>query len=405
MSKQFEKINEAISHLKQGKMIILVDDESRENEGDFVFAAEHVTPELVNFMVKHARGLVCVSLPEKRADQLNLPLMSQSNNSRFNTAFTVSVEAKEGVTTGISAFDRAKTISVLVNNKYGKDDIVTPGHIFPLKAKKGGVLERKGHTEGALDLVKISGLSSAAVICEIMNDDGTMARKNDLEKVSLKYNIPIVSIQDIVEYRLQGQMVREVSRASLPNKSGDFRCVVYENIMNDIEHFVLIKGDPSLSTPLVRVHSECLTGDIFGSSRCDCGDQLNVSLQMIEQSQCGVFIYMRGHEGRGIGLGEKIKAYSLQEQGFDTVDANLHLGFAEDLRDYSDAASILKILGAKNIKLLTNNPNKSNELNFYGIDVLERVSVETEYNKHNKDYMFTKKNRMGHVLDSIKNLH
>jgi 3,4-dihydroxy 2-butanone 4-phosphate synthase/GTP cyclohydrolase II len=394
-------IEEAIEDIKDGKMVILVDDEDRENEGDLCIAAEHVTPEAVNFMAKYGRGLICLSLEDETADRLNLPLMVQDNRSRFQTAFTVSIEARKGVTTGISAADRATTILTAVADDAGSDDIVSPGHVFPLRARKGGVLVRTGQTEGSVDLARLSGLKPAGVICEVMNEDGTMARLSDLEVFAKEHGLKIVTIADLINFRLQHEsLVRRVATTVLPTSyGGEFNLIVYENDVDDLKNIALVKGDIQPEDEvLVRVHSECLTGDVFGSERCDCGDQLRTAMKMVEKEGKGVIVYMH-QEGRGIGLVNKIKAYSLQEQGRDTVEANLELGFKEDLRDYGIGAQILVDLGVKKMKLLTNNPQKIVGLQGYGVTIVERVPIEIKPSENNVRYLTTKKERMGHLLD------
>ena len=394
-------IEEAIEDIKNGKMIILVDDEDRENEGDLCIAAEHVTPEAINFMARYGRGLICLSLDNEIADSLNLPLMVRDNNSRFQTAFTVSIEARHGVTTGISAADRAATILTAVAHDAKPDDIVSPGHVFPLRARKGGVLVRTGQTEGSVDLSRLSGLRRAGVICEVMNEDGTMARMPDLEIFAKKHGLKIVTIADLINFRLQHEiLVRRAATAVLPTiYGGEFKLIIYENDVDDMKHVALIKGDIEPEDEvLVRVHSECLTGDVFGSERCDCGDQLHAAMEMVGKEGKGVIVYMH-QEGRGIGLVHKIKAYHLQEQGKDTVEANLELGFKVDLRDYGIGAQILVDLGVKKMRLITNNPKKIVGLQGYGVTITERVPIEIKPGKNNVRYLKTKKERMGHLLD------
>ncbi len=395
------RIAKAVETYKNGGFVILVDDEDRENEGDLTIAAEKVTPEAINFMAKHGRGLICLAMSEDMADKLNLPLMVQDNSSKFGTAFTVSIEAKRGVTTGISAHDRATTILTAIADDTTPDDIARPGHIFPLRAKKGGVLVRTGQTEGSVDLSKIAGMKPAAVICEVMNDDGTMSRMPQLEEFSKTHNIPILTVADIIEYRLKKEIfVRRVSEANIPTAYGGvFKIILYDNDVDKFQHIALVKGDIKSDEPiLVRVHSECFTGDVLGSMRCDCGEQLHKAMEIIDKEGKGVIIYMR-QEGRGIGLANKLKAYCLQDKGVDTVDANIQLGFAPDLRNYGLGAQILVDLGVKKIRLMTNNPKKIKGLEGYGIEMVERVPIQVKPNEINYDYLHTKKEKMGHILE------
>ena len=395
------KVREAIDDIRKGRMLILVDDEDRENEGDFCFAAEHVTPEKINFMAKHGRGLVCLSMTDERLHQLDFPMMVEKNTSRFETAFTVSVDASKGITTGISAYDRAHTIRLVADDKAKPDDFVRPGHIFPLRAKPGGVLVRTGQTEGSVDLARLAGLKPAAVICEIMNDDGTMARMPDLEVFAEKHHMKIVAIKDLVAYRLQKEsLVEKVAEALIPSPfGGDFRALVYRSVLDKTEHLAMVKGefDPE-ETVLVRVHSECLTGDVFHSLRCDCGDQLIRAMEMIGEAGKGALIYMH-QEGRGIGLANKIKAYALQEKGKDTVEANEALGLLPDLREYGLGAQILAHLGIRKLRMMTNNPKKIIGLKGYGLEVVERIPIIVEANQKNIDYLRTKQEKMGHLLN------
>ena len=394
----FCSVEEAIEEINAGRFIIVLDDENRENEGDLIIAAEKATPEAINFMVRHARGLVCMPMTRERLDELELPLMTLQNTESMQTAFTLSVDARASTTTGISAFDRAATVKALIDPETKRCDIVTPGHLFPLRAKEGGVLRRSGHTEACIDLARLAGLNPAGVICEIMNEDGSMARLAELEKFAEKHGLKMLTIESLIRYRMQREcLIRKVSDVSLPTDYGFFRVIGYESILDGQCHLALVAGDPASSDALVRVHSECLTGDVFSSLRCDCGEQLRRALRLISQSGNGVLLYMR-QEGRGIGLANKLRAYALQDAGCDTVEANNELGYAADLRDYGIGAQILVDLGIKEMRLLTNNPRKVIGLEGYGLKIIERVALEIEPNSINRRYLETKRDKLHHLL-------
>ena len=395
----FSSIEEAIEDIRSGRMVVVCDDENRENEGDLTLAAQFATPEAINFMAMHGRGLICLSLTPARCDELELDLMAAKNESPFNTAFTVSIEAAEGVTTGISAHDRARTIQVAIDPHAEPSDIVQPGHVFPLKAKEGGVLERAGQTEAAVDLARLAGLIPAGVICEIMNEDGTMARVPDLVSYCERHGLKMVTVADLIAYRRRTErLVERVVATRLPTAFGEFTAVGYRSLVDDKHHLAMVKGEVrGREDVLVRVHSECLTGDVFHSLRCDCGEQLEAALAMIEREGAGVLLYL-SQEGRGIGLLNKLRAYKLQEDGLDTVDANLRLGLPADLRDYGIGAQILVDLGLSSIRILTNNPKKIHGLEGYGLSVSDQVPIQAIPNPHNEEYLRTKRERLGHTL-------
>ncbi len=406
LESKMNSIEEIVEDIKQGKMVILIDDEDRENEGDLIFAADFVTPEKINFMSKEARGLICLSLTSEQIEKLQLPLMVKDdlNLSPNKTAFTVSIEAREGISTGISAQDRSKTVEVAANINAKATDIITPGHIFPIRAQVGGVLKRAGHTEASVDLARMAKLNPAAVICEVMNEDGSMARTPDLIKFAEKHNIKIGTIVELIEYRMRNEtLIEEEAKAQLPNIYGDgFEVRIFKSLVNGLEHVALTKGEITTEdSVLVRVHSECMTGDVFGSLRCDCGPQLHKALDMINKEGKGVLLYLR-QEGRGIGLVNKIKAYELQEQGMDTVEANQHLGFKPDQRDYGIGAQILRALSVTKMRLMTNNPSKKVGLKGYGLEIVEQVPLETTPSKENLKYLKTKKEKMGHTFTDLE---
>jgi len=395
----FCSVSEAIEEIKNGRILIVVDDEDRENEGDFICAAEYVTPDVVNFMVTHGRGMLCVALNKKRLDELNLPLMVDSNSALHGTQFTVTVDAIEGTTTGISAADRALTIKKLVDDKSKPEDFARPGHIFPLRAFDEGVLRRAGHTEAAVDLCRLANLKPAGVLCEILREDGEMARIPNLIEIAQKFNLKILTVQDLIQYRvINERLIEKITDINFPTFHGEFRLHLYRSLLDRKKQVALIKGTPNIEEPfLVRMHSECLTGDVFHSLRCDCNDQLNYALDLIEQNGSGALVYMR-QEGRGIGLENKIKAYKLQDEGLDTVEANEQLGFKPDLRDYGIGAQILLDLGIKKIKLLTNNPKKVIGLKGYGLEIVERIPIEIPPNEKNAKYLKTKRDKLGHLI-------
>jgi len=397
----FDRVEDAIEDIRRGKMVIVADDEDRENEGDLVCAASEVTPQTINFMAKHGRGLICVAMTNERADELGLPLMTENNTDPQRTAFTVSVDAdvRFGVTTGISAFDRAKTIQILLDPDTRPPDLRRPGHIFPLRARPGGVLRRVGQTEAAVDLARLAGLPAAGVICEILKEDGTMARRPELEEMAQEHDLRFITVAQLVSYRLaRERLVRRVAEADLPTEYGDFRLVGYTSLVDERDHVALVKGDlAGRENVLVRMHSECLTGDVFGSRRCDCGEQLHAAMRQIEEEGVGAIVYLK-QEGRGIGLANKVRAYDLQDQGRDTVEANEALGFKPDLREYGIGAQILLDLGLASIRLLTNNPRKIVGLEGYGLQVTGREALQVEVGEFNRAYLATKRTKLGHIL-------
>lgn len=397
----FDSIEDAIAAIGRGELVVVVDDEDRENEGDLIMAAEFATEEKIAFIVNHSSGVICASIPDERADALDLPLMVAENTEAMRTAFTVTVDYRHGTSTGISAADRAKTIRAMADTGSRPTDFAKPGHIFPLRGRPGGVLKRAGHTEAAIDLARLAGLAPAGVLCEIVNQDGTMARVPDLIEFCKEHNLTFISIADLVRYRRRTEkLVTRVAEATIPTKFGDFQAVVYESNLDGEQHVAFVRGNPEQNEDvLVRVHSECLTGDIFGSLRCDCGPQLDMALQAIAEADEGVVVYLRGHEGRGIGLGHKIRAYALQQDGLDTVDANLELGLPSDSREYGIGAQMLVDLGVSTMRLMTNNPSKYGGLDGFGLEITGRVAIHTEPTEHNIAYLRAKQDRMGHLLD------
>jgi len=396
-------VEQALQAVREGRMIIIVDDEDRENEGDLMVAAEKVTPDIINFMARYGRGLICLPLTRERLQALHLPLMVSDNTAPFQTAFTVTIDAKQGVSTGISAPDRAKTVLTAIDPETKPADLARPGHILPLQAREGGVLSRAGQTEASVDVARLAGLTPAAVICEVMNEDGTMARMPQIEEFSREYGLPILTIADLIQYRMKNErLIQLIEDAELPTRYGRFRIAVFEDIIHHENHVALIKGEVGGDEPiLVRAHSQCLTGDTFGSLRCDCGEQLHRAMEMIDKEGRGVVLYILNHEGRGIGLTNKIKAYAIQDQGADTVEANQQLGFKPDQRDYGIGAQILVALGVKKIRLITNNPRKFIGLAGYGLEIVDRVPIEIPPSCENERYLRTKKDKLGHILDLV----
>jgi 3,4-dihydroxy 2-butanone 4-phosphate synthase/GTP cyclohydrolase II len=399
MNVLFDPIEEVLEEIRQGRLVIVTDDANRENEGDLILAAEKASPELINFMIRYTSGVICVPMEGASLDRLELPLMTVRNTESMRTAYTISADAKDGVSTGISAADRARTIRLLADSGTGPHDLVRPGHVFPLRYREGGVLRRAGHTEAAVDLARLAGLSPAGVLAEVVNDDGSMSRLPDLIEFKRQHNLKICSIENLIAYRRAREvLIERLEVVSMPTDYGDFRLHLYRSLIDDVHHLALVKGTISPDEPtLVRVHSECLTGDVFGSRRCDCGDQLHATLQHIHEAGSGVLVYMR-QEGRGIGLAAKISAYKLQEQGLDTVEANEKLGFPIDLREYGTGAQILADLGVRHIRLLTNNPKKVVGLEGYGMNIVEQLPIRAESNPHNERYLETKRAKMGHLL-------
>jgi 3,4-dihydroxy 2-butanone 4-phosphate synthase/GTP cyclohydrolase II len=396
-------VEQAVQAVRDGRLIIIVDDEDRENEGDLMVAAQKVTPDIINFMARYGRGLICLPLTRERLAELQLPLMVSDNTARFQTAFTVSIDAKQGVTTGISAPDRAKTVLIAIDPKTTPADLARPGHIFPLQAREGGVLSRAGQTEAAVDVARLAGLYPAGVICEVMNEDGTMARLPQVEQFSQEFGLPILTIADLIQYRMRTErLIQMVEEAELPTRYGRFRVAVFEDVIHHDNHVALIKGEIGGGEPiLVRAHSQCLTGDTLGSLRCDCGEQLHRSMDMIDKEGRGIILYFLNQEGRGIGLTNKIKAYAIQDEGADTVEANQRLGFKPDQRDYGIGAQILVALGVRKIRLITNNPRKFIGLAGYGLEIVDRVPIEIPPSSENKRYLKAKKDKLGHILDMV----